>query len=604
MQRESRLGRLPREMRDQIYREYLFIDAEDGYVFDFETCKLRAASGDQRKPVDLNLMYTCQLMAAEMRGLPFKQHTVTFSTIYSDDLRLRALRWEHTVDAFRTRQHQMLHDVLLKPTGGMSYEVARMLQLSKFGGAPALNKAIDELIDRGQSWYSGGLWSLHSPLLGEAPSVYWAAVREMMKFLMTYPSIRQRFEMWRNRYLLDDNRTIRINPMQSLDLYHEPWQIPSEAELDSFASAFLGRVDQTGEVAPRIQWGAGSSLHNPDEYMIERIRGKYRFSAAAAAVYFLKSATGSRCRQHLRKIVLDEDRPSVAHAASHVKGLVPFCQENPALRIERRVNLWKNALQACELEVWPRSGFEPKPYELDNITSSISLWMVEAESVDLPHGVFTLLLDGDPTPTRSTDVFREVVQRDAAWQIAFDRTFPPERCLENNNRSESKFSSWAYHGSRFPELLRDLNDANELSRIRCNFHPGEPWDESQVVEISELNQGFANNDVCHWQERWARPLQVFATAHPLPTFLELLQENVIDDRIPCYIRINTGGSNRNHDEEDFPLISGLCFIGFLWALCVSWDAHFGSDVALRGFNWAVPLYCCFGIVRSLNEFRS
>ena len=40
---------LPRELRDQIYVDYLFIGAEHGYVYDFEAGKLRAAS---KPPVD------------------------------------------------------------------------------------------------------------------------------------------------------------------------------------------------------------------------------------------------------------------------------------------------------------------------------------------------------------------------------------------------------------------------------------------------------------------------------------------------------------------------------------------------------------------------
>ena len=39
---------------------------------------------------------------------------------------------------------------------------------------------------------------------------------------------------------------------------------------------------------------------------------------------------------------------------------------------------------------------------------------------------FTLVLEGEPTPKRSSEVFRQVVQRDAAWQAALDQSFPDE----------------------------------------------------------------------------------------------------------------------------------------------------------------------------------
>ena len=40
---------VPREIRDAIYREYLFIDAEYGYIYDFDAGKLRGA---RSPPVD------------------------------------------------------------------------------------------------------------------------------------------------------------------------------------------------------------------------------------------------------------------------------------------------------------------------------------------------------------------------------------------------------------------------------------------------------------------------------------------------------------------------------------------------------------------------
>ena len=46
---EHHLLLVPREVRDAIYREYLFIDAEYGYIYDFDAGKLRGA---RSPPVD------------------------------------------------------------------------------------------------------------------------------------------------------------------------------------------------------------------------------------------------------------------------------------------------------------------------------------------------------------------------------------------------------------------------------------------------------------------------------------------------------------------------------------------------------------------------
>ncbi|KAK4442088.1 hypothetical protein QBC34DRAFT_419280 [Podospora aff. communis PSN243] len=84
---------LPRELRDQIYAEYLAIGAEGGYVYDFSTGKLRCAGS--RQPIDLSLMYACRQIASEMSRLPLRLATVTFSSLYSEDLSVRAGRFNY-----------------------------------------------------------------------------------------------------------------------------------------------------------------------------------------------------------------------------------------------------------------------------------------------------------------------------------------------------------------------------------------------------------------------------------------------------------------------------------------------------------------------------
>jgi len=74
-------------MRNEIYSQYLTV--RDGYTYDFEAGKLRANG----RPIDLALMYTCRLVASEMRGLALRLNTVVFRTLYGDELRTRAGRW-------------------------------------------------------------------------------------------------------------------------------------------------------------------------------------------------------------------------------------------------------------------------------------------------------------------------------------------------------------------------------------------------------------------------------------------------------------------------------------------------------------------------------
>lgn len=99
MQFPAQLLSLPGELRNQIYRDYLCDDTEDGYVYDFEAGKLRKANN---QPIELDLMYTCKLIAQEMRGLALSLHSIAFSTLYSRQLRTRAARWAYFVSRFRS----------------------------------------------------------------------------------------------------------------------------------------------------------------------------------------------------------------------------------------------------------------------------------------------------------------------------------------------------------------------------------------------------------------------------------------------------------------------------------------------------------------------
>jgi hypothetical protein len=44
-------------------------------------------------------------------------------------------------------------------------------------------------------------------------------------------------------------------------------------------------------------------------------------------------------------------------------------------------------------------------------------------SLGMPEHSFTLILDGSPTPEHTSDIFRTVVQRDAAWQDALNYSY-------------------------------------------------------------------------------------------------------------------------------------------------------------------------------------
>jgi len=88
---------LPREVRDLIYEAYVTDGAVDGYFFDFQSGKLRTANYER---IDLALTHTCRQVANEMRGLALQRNMITFTTVYSEDLRASAARFQYLLDCF------------------------------------------------------------------------------------------------------------------------------------------------------------------------------------------------------------------------------------------------------------------------------------------------------------------------------------------------------------------------------------------------------------------------------------------------------------------------------------------------------------------------
>lgn len=72
--------------------------------------------------------------------------------------------------------------------------------------------------------------------------------------------------------------------------------------------------------------------------LITRISPTRRFSAAAIAAQFLTSLT-PETRLLLRRLVVEEDEPSVGKPSCHGRALSPFLEENEKLHVERRLML-------------------------------------------------------------------------------------------------------------------------------------------------------------------------------------------------------------------------------------------------------------------------
>ncbi|KAF2649693.1 hypothetical protein K491DRAFT_762222 [Lophiostoma macrostomum CBS 122681] len=254
---------------------------------------------------------------------------------------------------------------------------------------------------------------------------------------------------------------------------------------------------------------------------------KYRYSAAAVAVKFISSIPEST-RLQFRSIVLHEDREAVAFPQCHGRGLIPYCTENRKLRIERRVDLWRNAfmsefsnavgLIADDSEY---TGVASDELDATAVTRPLVPWITEAlalPSLGMPIGAFTLLLNGDPTALKTSEVFATVT-RDAAWQAALDQWYI-YRDITPTWFERREHVCYRFEG--FPECVRDLVEHRPGSLVRCNFHVDDVWDADRI-----FNENRHLGSVEDWEEELCRHRTTrFQTSSPLPSWLELQREEV------------------------------------------------------------------------------
>ncbi|KAK9413607.1 putative NmrA-like domain-containing protein [Seiridium unicorne] len=203
--------------------------------------------------------------------------------------------------------------------------------------------------------------------------------------------------------------------------YRKPWAIPSLVELDRMADVLTSTLKEECCVTWPKVWTAYEvrPYDGWDFYHLKRDdRSKYKYSAAAAAIFFLEANPGLHC--HIRRIVLDEDCESVNHPPRHAKGLIRFTEANPRLRIEWRLSLWTNVFLATDKTYSPYDRFDIASsderhtwglgWSISGLSLSVYDWIEYA--VKLPSN-FSTVFDGSPSPDLAAEIFRDVLVRDA-----------------------------------------------------------------------------------------------------------------------------------------------------------------------------------------------
>lgn len=326
-----RLLSLPPELRHEVYKHYSIV--EGGY---FYVCSADGLSGRffqaDGSPIEASLMLTCKEVNRETEGMVFRFNTITFSTTTSTQLRRRAADMEFAIRGIHKIQEALCAVAGSAMTDQVQAELSTLY--------PQFIPLLSEI--RIGNWSP---WEIRfSPdglSYGQSPSIYHEFCKHLLRTLLRRcpDSVGRLEQCW----IWADKRAVFAygagpSPRDVARCELTTWSFPSDGHLSSLQTwvRVFGAWVQTLS-------GEGLSAGGGMPYRITD-RFNYRFSAASTAINFLQSLP-VKGRMQLRSIVLNEDRESIALPESHGQGLIPFCKENAALRIERRVDLWRNILQ-------------------------------------------------------------------------------------------------------------------------------------------------------------------------------------------------------------------------------------------------------------------
>ncbi|KAI8203247.1 hypothetical protein K4K52_005646 [Colletotrichum sp. SAR 10_76] len=534
--------RFPRELRDLVYRQYVTI--EGGYLCDTDAFTNGRLKGIDGQPIDLALVFTCKTIADEMDsgGLALRLNPITFTTLDSPELGSLA----NVFHALMTTGVDSLRAAMLNSVGhSLTEKAVTELKATYPQFAPLLDLFKAERPPPRLGLERRSLMTMHYGTYGETPSIYRAFVRHALRLAASEPGS----SLTVGDFLRPAVRECDTTGMSSanfavVNCRLEPWDIPSESEMEALVSMTAHADVLLGQA--------------------ETPRTKHRFSAAAAAIYFLRFLSHDLRRQ-IRRIILLEDTSSVCHPESHAGGLIPFCQDNPMLHVERRVALWTNVFTKDvvydswrELQ-WRNFTGEAVPGDLisHQITKNLAPWIMEASALraaGMPDDSFSILLESGGAPELCTSIFESVVHRDVAWQEAwmkcaeedgtlslswFDRRIQSYvayqqgvshvapisprlmQALSNHwmfTTLDHGFAGYFFEG--LPQAVRDIVEGR--STVSCDFDVGTPLDHEPIFDLHKA-----------WNERkWAlewpsHSPAIWRTVSPLPDWAVIVRDNII-----------------------------------------------------------------------------
>lgn len=248
-------------------------------------------------------------------------------------------------------------------------------------------------------------------------------------------------------------------------------------------------------------------------------RLKWYFSAAAACIKFLGSLSVD-ARSHVRRVILNENYKGVAEPQCHAQGLIPYCQENPNLRIERHIDLWR-AMHDIAIPTQLRNPGWMRPEKLytHEFTSRIRIWIEEAFALlpaGMPSDSFSLVFDAPPNDLQ---IMFDILKRAALWQEAFEECCKRELIDTQQGNALTYLQTHACHISDdFVQAMKDLIQ-NPTTLIRFDALPGDVWNVEPLIEQS---QGWSLRD---WSTKYYHLSPRYIDPDPsLPSWREIQLE--------------------------------------------------------------------------------
>lgn len=442
---QSPLLRMPRELRDVVYHHY--VKSKDGYVTSFATNKLKNGDGSR---IDLALRMTCRQIATETRGLALQTNTITFQNTFWES----AGRFQRLYSSLFHRKHGLLRRIAPQL---LSAELAQSMGEKYPQFLPLLEDCL-----RGGTWLSHP-WSVlaantsDTAGLGEAPSLFRDFVSDLLLEISRHPDFASSVENIGPSRIRDVEHALQIATMML-----QTWKIYEASD-----------VDVMREVAQR---GIPRSRPNDREFVM-----RHTYSATSCAIRFLESLSVSD-RLDLRRLLLVENSHirAATQGAAHARGLIPFCCENPHLKIVRLANLWHTVLpEVSTRRMLAPERLAPQSRELRvaELSKGIGVWLAEYSilgTLGMPEGAYTLIIDVDgEEPDKAAEVF-DIAQCDAVRQKELDVRYERGMLSWFERRKALEYSFEC-----LPDMLRQI--AGGRGGIKCSFE----WASWRTEDVAE-----------------------------------------------------------------------------------------------------------------------